>query len=189
MGEPSAYQGGKPGPRNNARAPAAGPREQVIGHWAFVPQTLLLLVLVVWGCVLWAWLNAGGSIWAGTVLVVVLLAAYCATFAWTARLLNAGGVWIGAVDSEPRPLVVARRRGAVGSLGVVSSDGTVRSVPGSLHRPARIIKTRGRLATAGVTRSQHVTWEPAAEPVADLARRIRGAHTAHGVPETTDRLQ
>ncbi len=162
---------------------------QVLGHWALAPQTLLLLVLLVWGCVLWAWLHAGGSIWTGTVLLVLLLAAYGAAFSWTARVLNAGGVWIGVVDAEPRPFVDARRRGPVGYLVVVSSDGSVRPVPGSLHRPGRVVKIRGRIATAGVYRWQHMTWDPAVEPVADLARRIRDGHMPNGIPETTDRLQ
>lgn len=156
--------------------PRDGSETQVYGGHAFAPQTLMLFVLAVCGLLLWAWLKAGGAILVGALLLAALLIGYAATFTWMAQVLEHGGLWIGVDESSNSPSVMVIRRGPLGYLGVRSSDGRVRRVPGSLHRSGPVIKIRGRLVTDGAPRWQRLSWDPATESVTDLARRIKVGH-------------
>lgn len=156
-----------------------GSHVQVYGRHAFAPQTVLLFVLAVCGVLLWAWLKAGGAVLVGALAFAVLLSGYAATFTWTARVLEHGGLWIGVGDSTDSPTVVVLHRGPLGQLGIRSSDGRIRRVPGSLHRSAPVIKIRGRLVGESVPKWQRLTWNPATESVTELARRIQDGHPSN----------
>ncbi len=162
--------------------PRDGTYVQVLTRTAFAPHHVVQGTLVACTFVLWAWLTAGGAAWLGAIALIALLAGQAAAGISILRSADRDGVWIALSGPEQLVDVVVLRRGPVGHLGIRSADGAVSRVPGTLHRSAPVIKIRGRLVPDGGTRWQRLTWDPAAESVTDLARRIQAGHPSTPIP-------
>lgn len=167
--------GAGPNPSGPERAPD-GTSVQLVGSLAFTRQYIVQVTIVASLFGLWAWLKAGGTVWIGAVVLVALIASHVATGLSILRVARGAGIWVPVDGPGEPPEVVVLRSGPIGHLGIASADGMVDRVPGSLHRAAPVVKIRARLVTDGIPRWQRLTWDPAAESIMELARRVQAAH-------------